>query len=42
MLQTILPWLPPDVSGQVAGWLRDGGGGVTVEYAPYDWGLNTK
>lgn len=42
MLRTILPWLPAQVRGQVQEWLEDGGGGVRVEYAPYDWGLNSK
>ena len=43
MLRTILPWLPPDVRQQVQGWLEEeGGGGVRVVYAPYDWGLNSK
>lgn len=41
MLRTIAPWLPPDARGRVEGWLGDGGG-VRVEYAPYDWGLNAK
>ena len=44
VLRHVLPWLPPESRERVQGWLEEegGGGGVKVEFLPYDWGINAR